>query len=135
MIKAALDNLPEFTCSFAFTIPNGVFGRNTPPGARCTRTSKLAVVNAIERPEPAARLETDGCAREKLRKGAQLRLKEVHLEVDESEGSFETLVASGARYHKIVKAAERDDFDLIVVASLGHSGSEAPFACGAESFL
>ena len=67
---------------------------------------------------PLARLEVDVRVLEKkLRKGAQLRLEKLHLEVDEPKGRFETLVASGASYHEIVKAAERGCFDLIVMAS------------------
>ena len=54
-------------------------------------------------------------AEKKLRKAERSSgWRNCTLEVDEPKGRFETLVASGASYHEIVKAAERGRFDLIV---------------------
>jgi nucleotide-binding universal stress UspA family protein len=60
--------------------------------------------------------------RRKLRESVKLRLGELHLEVDEPAGAFDTLFREGTSYHEIVGMAQRGDFDLIIMASLGRSG-------------
>jgi nucleotide-binding universal stress UspA family protein len=42
--------------------------------------------------------------------------------VDEPAGAFDTLFREGTSYHEIVAIAQRGDFDLIIMASLGRSG-------------
>ena len=83
----------------------------------------LTALHVIEPLGPMARLEVDVDAHErKLRKGVRLRLEELHLEVDEPAGAFDTLFREGTSYDEIVGMAQRRDFDLIVMASLGRSG-------------
>jgi nucleotide-binding universal stress UspA family protein len=85
--------------------------------------ARLTAVHIVELLGPMARLEVDANAHErKLRKGIQLRLEELPLEVDEPAGAFDTLFREGTSYHEIVAMAQRGDFDLIVMASLGRSG-------------
>jgi nucleotide-binding universal stress UspA family protein len=85
--------------------------------------ARLTALHVIEPLGPMARLEVDVDAHErKLREGVKLRLEELHLEVDEPAGAFDTLFREGASYHEIVGMAQRGDFDLIVMASLGRSG-------------
>ena len=83
----------------------------------------LTALHVVEPLEPMARLEVDVDAHErKLREGVKLRLEDLHLEVDEPAGAFDTLFREGTSYHEIVGIAQRGDFDLIVMASLGRSG-------------
>jgi universal stress protein A len=85
--------------------------------------ARLTAVHIVEPLGPMARLEVDVNAHErKLRKGVQLRLEKLHLEVDEPAGAFDTLFREGTSYHEIVAMAQRGDFDLIIMASLGRSG-------------
>jgi nucleotide-binding universal stress UspA family protein len=70
-----------------------------------------------------ARLGVDVDAhKRKLREGVKLRLEELHLDVDEPAGAFDTLFREGTSYHEIVAIAQRGDFDLIIMASLGRTG-------------
>ncbi len=92
-------------------------GLARPFGARVT------TLHVVEPLGPMARLEVDVDAHErKLRKGVKLRLEELHLEVDEPAGAFDALFREGTSYHEIVGMAQRGDFDLIIMASLGRSG-------------
>jgi nucleotide-binding universal stress UspA family protein len=85
--------------------------------------AKVTVLHAVEPPGPMTRLETDVHSYErKLRGGAKLHLDELHLEVGQPRDAFETAAATGAAYHEIVETAQRDAFDLIVMASTGRSG-------------
>jgi len=85
--------------------------------------ARLTALHVIEPLGPMARLEVDVDAHErKLREGVKLRLEELHLEVDEPAGAFDTLFREGTSYHEIVGMAQRGDFDLIIMASLGRSG-------------
>ena len=85
--------------------------------------ARLTALHVIEPLGPMARLEVDVDAHErKLREGVKLRLEKLHLEVDEPAGAFDTLFREGTSYHEIVGMAQRGDFDLIIMASLGRSG-------------
>ena len=85
--------------------------------------ARLTALHVIEPLGPMARFEVDVDAHErKLREGVRLRLEELHLEVDEPAGAFDTLFREGTSYHEIVGMAQRGDFDLIIMASLGRSG-------------
>jgi nucleotide-binding universal stress UspA family protein len=85
--------------------------------------ARITALHVIEPLGPMVRLEVDVDAHErKLREGVRLRLEELHLEVDEPAGAFDTLFCEGISYHEIVGMAQRGDFDLIIMASLGRSG-------------
>jgi nucleotide-binding universal stress UspA family protein len=85
--------------------------------------ARLTALHVIEPLGPMARFEVDVDAHErKLREGGRLRLEELHLEVDEPAGAFDTLFREGTSSHEIVGIAQGGDFDLIVMASLGRSG-------------
>ncbi|HEY5743456.1 MAG TPA: universal stress protein [Terrimicrobiaceae bacterium] len=82
--------------------------------------ARLTVLHVVEPLGPMARL-VDAHER-KLRKGVKLRLEKLHLEVDQRAGVFDTLFREGTSYYEIVAMAQRGDFDLIIMASLGRSG-------------
>ena len=85
--------------------------------------ARLTALHVIESLGPMVRLEVDVDAhKRKLREGVKLRLEELHLEVDEPAGAFDTLFREGTSYHEIVAIAQRGDFDLIIMASLGRTG-------------
>jgi nucleotide-binding universal stress UspA family protein len=85
--------------------------------------ARLTALHVVEPLGPMARLEVDMDAHErKLRNGVKLRLEKLHLEVDGPAGAFDTLFREGTSYHEIVAMAQRGDFDLISMASLGRSG-------------
>jgi nucleotide-binding universal stress UspA family protein len=85
--------------------------------------ARLTALHIIEPLGTMARLEVVVHAhKRKLRERVRLRLEKLHLEVDEPAGAFDTLFREGTSYHEIVAMAQRDDFDLIIMASLGRSG-------------
>ena len=85
--------------------------------------ARLTALHVIESLGPMVRLKVDVDAhKRKLREDVKLRLEELHLEVDEPAGAFDTLFREGTSYHEIVAMAQSGDFDLIIMASRGRSG-------------
>ena len=85
--------------------------------------ARLTALYVIDSRGPMVKLEVDVAAhRRKLHDDVKLRLGELHLEVDEPAGAFDTLFREGRSYHEIVAMAQRGDFDLIIMASIGRSG-------------
>jgi nucleotide-binding universal stress UspA family protein len=85
--------------------------------------ARLTAFHVIEPLGPMARLGVDVDAHErKLRADVRLGLEGLRLEVDEPAGAFDSLFREGTSYHEIVGMAQRGDFDLIIMASLGRSG-------------
>lgn len=85
--------------------------------------ARVTAVHVVEPFEPAVRLEVNMQLYEKrLFDVAKSRLQELHAEVNEPAGAFETLLQEGTPHAEILETARRGEFDLIVMASLHWTG-------------